>query len=116
MTKKTKYCVLCGCEIKGYGNNPHPLAEEGDCCEHCDQEFVIPARIMALYKGGEWPSTEAMIEDLRNTAHATGCLVRLRKAIEDVENPARDRVLKAFKEFCNATHTDYGNIKKRALE
>ena len=41
-------CVLCGGEIKGYGNNPAPLADEGRCCDDCNKSKVIPARMSKL--------------------------------------------------------------------
>jgi len=44
--KKARKCVLCGCELSGYGNNAEPLAE-GLCCNKCNSEKVIPARIKA---------------------------------------------------------------------
>ena len=37
-------CAICGKEIVGYGNNPYPLAEEGQCCDECNVK-VIEARI-----------------------------------------------------------------------
>lgn len=37
-------CVLCGCELEGYGNNPYPLATEGRCCDVCDMR-VVEARL-----------------------------------------------------------------------
>jgi len=43
-----KYCVLCGANIIGYGNNPDPLAKEGECCDHCNVTKVIPERIKRL--------------------------------------------------------------------
>ena len=33
-------CVLCGAEIKGYGHNPYPLADEGKCCDSCNVDVV----------------------------------------------------------------------------
>jgi len=38
-------CVICGKEFEEWGNNPHPIYEEGVCCDSCDYEKVIPARI-----------------------------------------------------------------------
>lgn len=42
-------CILCGKTVTDIwdANNPEPLAsyEEGQCCKHCDQTKVIPARI-----------------------------------------------------------------------
>ena len=46
-------CVLCKKEIKGYGNNPEPLAgNKTSCCDECNITKVIPARIQR-YKEGE---------------------------------------------------------------
>ena len=39
-----KICCLCGKEYNEYGNNPHPLSEEGMCCNVCDITKVLPAR------------------------------------------------------------------------
>lgn len=43
-------CVLCGETFFGYGNNPWPLSEhpEDRCCDDCNREFVIPARLRKL--------------------------------------------------------------------
>jgi hypothetical protein len=42
-----KVCVLCNKEFTEYGNNPEPLKpyESGLCCDKCNLEKVIPARI-----------------------------------------------------------------------
>lgn len=37
-------CCLCGEKIGGYGNNAQPL-KDGRCCDKCNVEKVIPARI-----------------------------------------------------------------------
>ena len=33
-------CVLCNEVFDGYGNNPEPLAEEGRCCDKCNNEVI----------------------------------------------------------------------------
>lgn len=42
-------CCICGKEFIGYGNNPWPMnsdkASEKRCCDKCNVEVVIPARI-----------------------------------------------------------------------
>ena len=38
-------CILCGGSIGEWGNNPYPLAEEGECCSTCNTERVVPERI-----------------------------------------------------------------------
>ena len=37
-------CVICGAPIEGYGNNAEPV-KKGKCCDKCNQEIVIPARL-----------------------------------------------------------------------
>lgn len=39
-----KYCSVCGCEIKGYGNNAYPITN-GRCCDACNDK-VVEMRIM----------------------------------------------------------------------
>ena len=41
-------CCLCDKEVEGFGNNPEPLGnvgEDEECCDECNAEKVIPARI-----------------------------------------------------------------------
>lgn len=41
-------CVICGKPIKTkYPNNAEPIAK-GYCCEKCNREVVIPARLKAV--------------------------------------------------------------------
>ena len=42
-----KKCVICGKPITGYGNNAQPV-KDGNCCDKCNQEVVIPARIKMM--------------------------------------------------------------------
>ena len=42
-------CCLCGKKVKEYGNNPYPLRARGKCCDKCNMDLVIPARIIAIY-------------------------------------------------------------------
>lgn len=37
-------CCLCGKPQIGYGNNPHPLKDEGECCPECNLK-VLSERI-----------------------------------------------------------------------
>lgn len=41
----TKTCCICGNPLGQYGNNPWPLADEGECCDTCNFTKVVPARI-----------------------------------------------------------------------
>ena len=44
--EEEKTCVLCLGKFTGWGANPAPLADHGECCKECDQQHVIPTRIM----------------------------------------------------------------------
>ena len=46
--KEEKKCVLCGKRYSGWGNDAWPLAD-GYCCDKCNNEKVIPARIAQMY-------------------------------------------------------------------
>ena len=43
-----KKCCICGKEFEGWGNNPWPVKEDGECCDECNYMEVIPARINQL--------------------------------------------------------------------
>mgnify|MGYP007072414628 FL=1 len=45
-------CVLCGEKFNEYGNNPYPLAEEGECCDDCNND-VIYARLEEMIRDTE---------------------------------------------------------------
>ena len=47
-----KKCCICGKEFEGWGNNPWPVKSEGLCCDDCNMEHVIPARIIDGMWGG----------------------------------------------------------------
>ena len=40
-------CCLCGKEVEEYGNNPYPVdkIEVHKCCDDCNMNVVIPARL-----------------------------------------------------------------------
>lgn len=44
-------CSICGKKFNDWGNNPYPVTkgERDRCCDNCNEEFVIPARIAELY-------------------------------------------------------------------
>ena len=45
-------CCICKKEINKNGNNPSPFCLEDDypsiCCDECNREYVIPARVIQL--------------------------------------------------------------------
>ena len=47
---KKKKCCICGREFEGWGNNPQPVKASGECCDKCNWEKVIPARLHSCQK------------------------------------------------------------------
>ena len=44
-------CCICGKTFNGYGNNPYPVSkdENAKCCDQCNLDSVIPARLMEMF-------------------------------------------------------------------
>lgn len=55
-----KKCSICGKKNEGYGNNARPV-NDGKCCDYCNANVVIPARIY------QWKEdiTSEVIEELK---------------------------------------------------
>ena len=64
-------CCICGEPIEGHGNNPSPVKTEGDCCDKCNAEVVIPARIEKMKAAASEKVneelTETESEDVKST-------------------------------------------------
>ena len=43
-------CCICGKKAEGFGNNPQPIKDKGRCCDTCNAEVVIPARLGIMIK------------------------------------------------------------------
>lgn len=56
----TELCCICHKPIKGYGNNAEPVCS-GRCCDKCNYEVVIPARIDSFRKTAK---NESLTEEL----------------------------------------------------
>ena len=54
MEAKRIKCCICGKEFVGWGNNPYPVNNDPDarCCDDCNMNSVIPARIAVLKRFG----------------------------------------------------------------
>ena len=44
---ETHVCAICGKTYTGFGNDAWPV-KDGDCCDACNTEYVIPARLKNL--------------------------------------------------------------------
>lgn len=60
--KEVINCCICGKEIAGYGNNPWPVNNDPSarCCDECNWETVIPARLLNLRRNEK---VEAMCDN-----------------------------------------------------
>lgn len=59
-------CCICGKLFKGYGNNPVPVKPSGKCCDFCNTNIVIPARIAQHYR------KRTPYEKTKDQVYATG--------------------------------------------
>ena len=48
--EEKKVCCICGKEFAGFGNNPWPIKQNGECCDECNINKVVPARILLSLK------------------------------------------------------------------
>ena len=39
-------CVICQNDFEGVGANPDPVSLFGVCCKSCDEQKVVPARVL----------------------------------------------------------------------
>ena len=46
-------CCFCEKDRKGFGNNAQPLMESQNCCDDCNLERVIPARLASRLQEAE---------------------------------------------------------------
>lgn len=55
MSEENKKCCICGKHFSGWGNDPWPVNMNSGtvCCDECNYNVVIPARIAALHKKEE---------------------------------------------------------------
>ncbi len=47
--EKVKKCCICGKKFTGWGNNPAPVKLKGECCDECNNDYVIPARLVQMF-------------------------------------------------------------------
>lgn len=64
-------CCICNKEIKGYGNNAEPV-KKGTCCDKCNREVVIPARMKNIHKESLRESTNKTLYHYSNILYEVG--------------------------------------------
>lgn len=45
---RDQVCCICGKQLQGWGNSPWPVSPDGKCCDECNLEAVVPARLKQL--------------------------------------------------------------------
>lgn len=48
--KDKKICCICKKPFEGYGNNPAPVMDGGECCDKCNADVVLPIRLAQAVK------------------------------------------------------------------
>lgn len=73
MSEEKKFCCICELEFNEWGNNPEPFGgayEAGQCCDDCNEHFVVPVRLM-FGRGGRGAPL-----DLLTKVAAQGAMIR----------------------------------------
>jgi hypothetical protein len=64
MTISEKTCCICDQSFVGHGHNPEPFdGEIGECCDDCNDRYVVPIRILYGRDGND-----ALLAALRSVA------------------------------------------------
>ena len=61
MEKKKMKCCICGKSFYGNGNNAYPLMRnrENKCCNECNNDYIIPLRMIEILAKKERNKTDA---------------------------------------------------------
>ena len=64
-SKEKHVCCICGKQFIGYGNNPSPYKERGECCNECDKDYVLPLRFCLMHKKKNGASEKELEKTVR---------------------------------------------------
>lgn len=55
MNNQENVCCICGKRYTGWGNNPWPVVkdENARCCDECNNNQVLSARLAQMFGGKE---------------------------------------------------------------
>lgn len=67
--KDVQVCSICGKEFEGYGNNAAPV-NDGTCCDECNMNAVIPARLKLMKES--FGQVERLIDSETSLTSANG--------------------------------------------
>lgn len=88
-----KHCSICENGFTEYGNNPEPFDGE-TCCDHCNNHFVVPVRLVFGRDGDKAPlklfariaALGAMMENTQREAKKLWEEHQAQKGINNVTN------------------------------
>lgn len=72
-------CCICGKSIVGYGNNPWPITDKGECCDECNFKFVLPARLEKVTRTKDAETFDPIKTAIKTTEEAVAAF---KKAME----------------------------------
>ena len=91
--EEEKVCCLCGKKLERWGNDPWPLAEDGECCDECNYKKVIPARI-EMHRGHKEVADAEPKEELQTLIKSEEEAITLYK--QALENSVNDNEKKLY--------------------
>lgn len=55
MSNQGYTCCICGKKFAGWGNNPYPVVKEENarCCDYCNNDKVLAARLAQMFSNKE---------------------------------------------------------------
>lgn len=83
-------CCLCGAPIIGYGNNPYPLADEGTCCDECNNDVINARLSMLRYSDEEDNEEQELYEAAESTVDIENYLSSENYISEELEESVED--------------------------
>lgn len=98
-------CDICGKEVEGYWNNPAPL-EGKQCCDNCNKQYVIPARMKQI-------NVNKQIND-----DAAGKMASIISSVtKSIGNAMEDEdTVKEVQETTAVTDADYSKVTKQGFK
>ena len=87
-------CVICGDTVVGFGNNPQPISDVGECCDACNLTKVIPARLKEATQGKPENTLKSLYKVMDDALYTYGnCLC------DDIEQAGMTEKLERWREL-----------------
>lgn len=86
--KDKKICCICKKPFEGYGNNPAPVMDGGECCDKCNADVVLPIRLAQAVKVRAADDIKTVYIPAREQ-HGGGYVLRVRRLLFVTRLPRR---------------------------